>query len=88
MGTYANSEDQDEMLQIAAFHQNLHCLLSQNQSSEKKVQHFLKIISCDPSILYTMDHPDLTVSTFTEKSIGLKRVVVVTFHMCKKYPSV
>ena len=27
MGTLANSEYQDEMLQYAAFHQGLHCLL-------------------------------------------------------------
>ena len=26
-GTFTNSEDQDEMLHIAAFHQGLHCLL-------------------------------------------------------------
>ena len=30
---WANSEDPDEMLQIAAFHQGLHCLLRQNQIS-------------------------------------------------------
>ena len=38
MGTLANSEDPDEMPHNAAFHQGLHCLLTQNQSSvsEKK----------------------------------------------------
>ena len=35
MGTLVNGEDTDEMLQNAAFHQGLHCLLRQNQSSEK-----------------------------------------------------
>ena len=35
MSTLANSEDQDEMQHHAAFHQGLHCLLKQNQSSEK-----------------------------------------------------
>ena len=30
-------------------------------------------ITCNPSI-YTMDHPDLTVSNFMENSVGLKRV--------------
>ena len=41
-GTLANSEDPDEMLHNAAFHQGLHCLLRQNQS-EKAIQYFLKI---------------------------------------------
>ena len=36
MGTLANSEDQDEMSNHAAFQQVLHCLLRQKQSSEKK----------------------------------------------------
>ena len=30
MRTLANSEDPDEMLHKAAFHQGLHCLLRQN----------------------------------------------------------
>ena len=33
MATLANSEDPDEMLQNAAFHQGLHRLLSYKQSS-------------------------------------------------------
>ena len=41
MGTYANSEDPDEMLHNAAFHQGLHCLLRQNLSSVKEIQYFL-----------------------------------------------
>ena len=61
MGTLANSEDPDEMPHNVAFHQGLHCLLRQNQSSEKEMQYFLEIITCDTSI-YTMDHPDLIVS--------------------------
>ena len=40
MGTLANSEDPDEMLHNAAFHQGLHCLLRQNWSSEKEIQYF------------------------------------------------
>ena len=35
MPSLANSEDPDEMPHHAAFHQGLHCLLSQKQSSEK-----------------------------------------------------
>ena len=73
MGTLANSEDPDEMPQNAAFHQGVHCLLRQNQSSEKAIHYFLKIINCDPST-YIMDHPDFIVCSFVENSIGLKTV--------------
>ena len=31
-----------------AFHQGLHCLLRQKQSSEKEKQYYLEIITCDP----------------------------------------
>ena len=72
MYTLANSEDPDEMLHSAAFHQGLHCLLRQDWSSEKEIQYFLKIKTCDPSI-YTIDYPDLTAN-FIRKSIGIKRV--------------
>ena len=64
----------------AAFHQGLHCLLRQNQSSEKEIQYILKIITCDPSI-YSMDHRDLTVSNLLENSIGLKRVNGLQFYI-------
>ena len=33
MGTLANSDDPDEMLHHAAFHQGLHCLLRLKQPS-------------------------------------------------------
>ena len=36
MGKMANGEDPHEMPHYAAFHQGLHCLLTQNCSSEKK----------------------------------------------------
>ena len=49
MGTMANNEDPDEMPHSAAFHQGLHCLLKQNQSSEKGKQYFfLETVTCDP----------------------------------------
>ena len=60
-GTLAKSEDQDEMPHIAAFHQGLRCLLRHNQSSEKKNIIFWEIITYDPTI-YTIDHPDFSVS--------------------------
>ena len=40
MGTFANSEDPDEMLHNTAFDQGLHCLLRQYRTSEKEMQHF------------------------------------------------
>ena len=37
----ANSEDPDEMLHYAAFHQSLHCLLkTKSISSKKEIQYF------------------------------------------------
>ena len=66
-------EDPYEMRHKATFHQGLLCLLRHNQSSEKEIQYVSEIITCDPSI-YTIDHPDLTVSIFMENFIGLKRV--------------
>ena len=73
-----NSEDPDEMLQNAAFHLALHCLLRQNQSAEKEIQYFKEIITIDPSI-YTMVHPDLTVSSFMEKFIGFQKVKILSY---------
>ena len=75
MGTLANNENPDEMPHNAAFHQGLHCLLRQKQSSEKEIlaHCFFEITTCDPSI-YTMDHTDYVVGSFMEISIGLKRV--------------
>ena len=55
---------------MVTFHQGLHSLLKQNLSSGQEIQHFLGNITFDPSI-YIMDHPDLNVSNFMEKSIGL-----------------
>ena len=43
-----------------------------NQSSEKEI-YFLEIIICDP-LIYTMVHPDLTVSNFMRNSIGRKKL--------------
>ena len=71
MANFANSEDPDEMLHNAAFHQGLHCLPKQNQSSDLK--YFLTIMTCDPSI-HTMDHPNFIVCSFMENSTSLKRV--------------
>ena len=45
MHIFASSEDPDEMPHNAAFHQGLHCLLKQKQSSEKEIQYHLEIIT-------------------------------------------
>ena len=67
----ANSEDPDEMPHKAAFHQGLHCLLSQHLCLGKKIIIILEIITCNP-LIYTMDHPNLTIAKFMENSNGLK----------------
>ena len=67
MGTVANGEDPDE------FHQGLHYFLRQINHQRKQYKIVLKIIICDP-LIYIINHPDLTVCSFMENSIGLKRV--------------
>ena len=72
MLTLANSEDPDEMLHNAAFHQSLHCLLRQKQSLEKEMQYSFEFITCDP-LIYTIDHPKFKlfiVSNQREESIS------------------
>ena len=48
MGTFANSEDLDEMPQNVAFHEGMHYLLRQNQYSETEVYFNFEILTCDP----------------------------------------
>ena len=69
MHLLANSEDPDEMPHNVAFHQGLHNLLRQKRSSEKEIQFYLEIITCNPSI-YTMDHPKFIVSNQKEELIS------------------
>ena len=57
----------------------MHCLLRQNQTFEKEIQHFFEIITCDSSV-YTINHPDLTVSNFMGNSIGADRVKTKNVH--------
>ena len=40
MDTFTNSEDPDEMLLNATFHQSLHCLLKQKRSADKSTIFF------------------------------------------------
>ena len=53
MGTLATSEDQNEMSHQVVFYQGLHCLLRQNQSSEKEIQYFfLKLLPVTPQYFH------------------------------------
>ena len=61
--TSANSEDEDEMLQNAAFHQGLQSLL--NTDIQRQKLFYLDIITCDP---LTMDHPQFIVSNQKENT--------------------
>ena len=54
-------------------HQDLHCLLRQNRSSEKEIQYVLEIITRDPQ--YIIKWAILTfkpVSNFMGYSIGIR----------------
>ena len=81
MGTFTNSEDPDEMLHNAEFHQGLHCLLRRKRFSDKKIQYFLKNITCHPQIC-TMDYPKFIVSNQKEESISIQRVKKGAFAHC------
>ena len=67
MCTLANIEDQDEMLHNAAFHQGLHCLLRQKQSSKRNT--ILGGNYSHPSI-YTVDHPKFIALNQKDESIS------------------
>ena len=61
MGNLSNSEYPDEISHDATFQQGLYCLLRQTRSSDKEIQYLFEIITYDPSVLYTVDQPDLIV---------------------------
>ena len=65
-----NSVDPDQTAHVG---QGLLFLLDKINLQRKK--YILEIITCDSSI-YTMDHPDLTVSNFMEKYINLQWAIV------------
>ena len=74
MGTYAKSEDLDEMQHnAAAFHQGLHCLLRLKQPSGTEIHHNIENSTCDP-LKYTMDSPVFIVSICMGKSIRIQGV--------------
>ena len=63
------------MQHIAAFHQNLHCLLRLKQPSGTEILHNLENSNCDP-FEYSMGSPMLIVSICMGKSIRIQRVKV------------
>ena len=68
------------MLHNAAFHQGLHCMLGQSQSSEKEI-HLLKIITCEPSMC-TMLHPDFIACSFVLKRVnGLSKPLLYQIYL-------
>ena len=69
MCNLANSEDPDEIQHHGSFHQGLHCLPRQKQSSEKEMQYIFEIITHDPSI-HKMDHSRIIVSNPKEETIS------------------
>ena len=69
MTILANSEDPDEMLHNAALHQGLYCLVRQNWFSEKEIQFYLEIITCDP-LMYKMGPSKCIESNQNEESIS------------------
>ena len=73
MGTFANSENPDEMQHNAAFHQGLHCLLRLKQPSGTEICHNLENSICDP-LKYTLGSPILVVSICMGKAIRIQLV--------------
>ena len=67
MGTLANSEDQN-----VAFHQCLHCLLRQIQTSGTEAHSYLEISTCNP-FKGTMDNLILIVFICMGESIRIQR---------------
>ena len=59
--TLSNSEDPDEMPHKATFHQDLHGLIRQKQSSETEIHHFIEILTGNP-LKNNMNNSMLNVS--------------------------
>ena len=58
-----------EMPHNTAFDQGLRCLLRHERSSEKELQFYLDIVTCDPSN-YAMDHSKFDETIQKEESIS------------------
>ena len=68
MGTFENSENPDEMPENAAFHQDLHCLLRQNDLQRNKYN-FFRSYNLWPTQYIQWNIPT-SLSNFMEKAIG------------------
>ena len=82
MGTYANSEDPDEMQHNAAFHQGLHCLLRSKKPLGAEKCHNLEYSTCNP-LKYTIGSSMLIVSICMGQSIRIKRVKIFKCLLCE-----
>ena len=79
MRSLTNSEDSDEMLHNAAFHQSLHYLLGQKQSSGKEIHFIRKLLTLTPqyiqwtipSLLYQTRRKNLLVHKGLRKFTGI-----------------
>ena len=49
-------------------------LLRQKPSSEKEIQFYLEIMTCDP-LIFTMDHPKFIVSSQKEETLAHKGLI-------------
>ena len=65
----ADSDYPLKMPHNTAFDQGLRCLLTQERSSEKELQFYLEIVTCDPSN-YAMDHSTFDETIQKEESIS------------------
>ena len=74
MGTFTNSEDPDEMLHNAAFHQGLHsvCLLRLKRSSDKKKLIFLNYNRTSIDVYKGLSQ--IYCTNQKEESISMKKV--------------
>ena len=82
MGTFANSEDPEEMQHNAAFHQGLPCLLKIETQSGTESHQYIGESTCDPLTLCIRETPKRvllqTVKTQIKCSIMLHFIWVYT----------
>ena len=67
VNTLANNEDPDEMPHNVAFHQSLHCLLIQEESSDKEIQFIKKLQPETPRHIQCTGHKTFMVLNSTEQ---------------------
>ena len=70
-----------EMPHNMALYQGLHCLLKLKGSSDKTLQFYLEIVTCD-RLSYTMDHSKFIASIQKDKFICALRVLLIVNYKC------